>query len=54
MARPIEATRTEGKQSAVLSIKITWELYDLLRLKAKENNLTVSKLVRNIIKQNLI
>lgn len=49
MARPIEANRSGPTKKAVLSIRISWDVYDKIRALAEERHISVTDIVTEAI-----
>lgn len=45
MARPIEANRTGPEKKGVLSIRVSWDIYDKVKEIAKQRHVTVTDIV---------
>lgn len=49
MARPIEANRTGSKKKAVLSIRVSWDIYDKIKAVADKRHVTVTDIITEVI-----
>lgn len=49
MGRPIEANRSGPRKKAVLSIRISWDVYDMIRAQAEEKHISITDVVTQAI-----